>query len=219
MTMNNNMNHTEQLPVVDPRDPRYTDASDAFTTDVPKFQSRESTPVQPQQPQRTAPPAPPQEPKRTPPKTNGTKQKKRKTGVFQNNMTPAYIALTVLTIGVNFLFVYMLFYTTRFSAVSKDIFTKVNLAAMLALLFLDVIVFIAIRSKKVWAFILSCLCLVLAVGGGGYAGYMLTRVDENLEKITSREKTTEVKTSQSLRQKVSRPNMWNTTVSQITSQL
>ena len=194
MTMNNNMNHTEQLPVIDPRDPRYTDASDAVTTDVPKFQNRESTPVQPQQPQRTAPPAPPQEPKKTP-KTSGAKQKKKKKGVFQNNMTPAYIALTVLTIGVNFLFVYMLFYTTQFSAVSKDLFTKVNLAAMLALLFLDVIVFIAIRSKKIWAFILSCLCLVLAVGGGGYAGYMLTRVDENLEKITSREKTTEVKTS------------------------
>lgn len=186
MTNYDNMNHTEQLPVIDPQ---YSQKSEAVTTNVPKFTSQ---PVPPQEPPRAP------EPQRIPASDPGPGKRpvrEKKKGVFKGNMTPAYIGLTVLTIAVNFLVIYMLFYTTRFSAVSKDLFTKINLAAMLVLLFIDVLVFITIRSKKIWAFILSCLCLALAVGGGGYAGYMLTRVDQNLEKITSREKTTEVKTS------------------------
>ena len=132
---------------------------------------------------------------------SSTKQKapkktvKKKKGIFRKNMTPSYIALTVLAIAMNALVIYALFHTTQFSALGKDVFIKVNLAAMFVLLLIDILVFVAIRSKKIWAFMLSVVVLVAGVGVGGYATYLLKRVDANLEKMTSREKTTEVKTS------------------------
>ncbi|MBQ3461143.1 MAG: LCP family protein [Solobacterium sp.] len=187
MTMNN-MNHTEKLPIIDPQDPGYANYPDGVTTDVPKFQSSPtSIPVPEPEPVRAPQPpssSGPQEPK-----------KKPKKGVFRGNMTPAYIILTILSIAMNVLLVYVLFHTTRFSALGTDKFILINIVALAVLLLIDILVFVAIRSKKIWAFIISCLCLVLAVGGGGYANYVLTRVNANLEKITSREKTTEVKTS------------------------
>lgn len=194
MTMNN-MDHTQELPVIqaDVHLPEYPDQE---TTNVPNFRS---TPAEPEiQSPAPQPPAPPKKTsggsKKSAPKKQPA-QKKQKKGIFKKNMTPAYAVLAALTIIMNILFVYELFYTTRFSAVSKDTFALVNIVAMLVLLVIDVLVFITIRSKKIWAFALSVLCLVLGIGAGGYAGYLLTRVNDNLEKITGREKTTEVKTS------------------------
>ena len=118
MTNYDNMNHTEQLPVIDPQ---YSQKSEAVTTNVPKFTSQ---PVPPQEPPRAP------EPQRIPASEPGPGKRpvrKKKKGVFKGNMTPAYIGLTVLTIAVNFLVIYMLFYTTRFSAVSKDLFTKIKM--------------------------------------------------------------------------------------------
>ena len=129
--------------------------------------------------------------------SNGSnnRRKKQKKGVFRRNMTLPYIILTILAVAMNVLFVYALFYTTRFSALSTDKFVLVNVVAMIILLLIDIILFIAIRTKKIWAFVVSVLCLVLGIGAGGYAGFVLTKVNDNLEKITGREKTLEVKTS------------------------
>ena len=158
MTMNN-MNHTEKLPIIDPQDPGYANYPDGVTTDVPKFQSSP-----------TSIPVPEPEPVRAPqpPSSSGPQdpKKKPKKGVFRGNMTPAYIILTILSIAMNVLLVYVLFHTTRFSALGTDKFILINIVALAVLLLIDILVFVAIRSKKIWAFIISCLCLVLAVGGG-----------------------------------------------------
>lgn len=186
MTMNN-MDHTEDIPVVKVKLPEYEDAE---TTNVPNFRSfPEPEPVT----VSNTPPAP-EPPKKSNPNRSAAKKPKKK-GSFTRNMTPAYIIVALFTIVLNALVVYELLYTTRFSAIGKEQFILINIGAALVLLVIDIIVFAAIRSKKIWAFAVSILCLCLGIGAGGYAGYLLTRVNENLEKITSREKTTEVKTS------------------------
>jgi len=77
------------------------------------------------------------------------------------NLVPGNIALTCAAIILTLLVIYSLFYTTRFSALSKTLFVKVNMIAMLALLIVDLMVFLAIRTKKLAVFITAAVTLVL----------------------------------------------------------
>lgn len=124
------------------------------------------------------------------------KNKKRRSGYrFSYKITPFNIALTVLTVIANVLVIYALFYSTRFSALSQDIFIKVNLGAMILLLVVDFLVFLAIRTKSVIVFILAVLAMLINTGIGAYSGYALTKVDTNLEEITAKEHDTDVNVS------------------------
>lgn len=111
------------------------------------------------------------------------------------NLVPGNIALTCAAIILTLLVIYSLFYTTRFSALSKTLFVKVNMIAMLALLIVDLMVFLAIRTKKLAVFITAAVTLVLSIIFGGYAGWALTRVDSNLEEITAKEHDTDINVS------------------------
>lgn len=105
------------------------------------------------------------------------------------------VVLTILTILVNIAFIVELFYVTKYSALSKGIFIKVNVAALVVLLLVDILVFFSIRLKNLVLMIIST-CLLIAGGGtGGYAAYALLRVDKSVNDITKTEYTKSVNTS------------------------
>lgn len=105
------------------------------------------------------------------------------------------VVLTILTILVNIAFIVELFYVTKYSALSKGIFIKVNVAALMALLLIDILVFFSIRLKNFVLMIIST-CLLIAGGGtGGYAAYALLKVDKSVNDITKTEYTKSVNTS------------------------
>lgn len=105
------------------------------------------------------------------------------------------VVLTILTILVNIAFIVELFYVTKYSALSKGIFIKVNVAALVVLLLVDILVFFSIRLKNLVLIIIST-CLLIAGGGtGGYAAYALLKVDKSVNDITKTEYTKSVNTS------------------------
>ena len=105
------------------------------------------------------------------------------------------VVLTILTILVNIAFIVELFYVTKYSALSKGIFIKVNVAALVVLLLIDILVFFSIRLKNLVLMIIST-CLLIAGGGtGGYAAYALLKVDKSVNDITKTEYTKSVNTS------------------------
>ena len=123
------------------------------------------------------------------------KPKQQKPRTFRKDMTIWNVLLVLFTIALHFIVVFSLFYTTRFSALSKDVFTKVNLAVMAVLLILDILVWFAIRTKKIIPFVVSVATLVFSAAGGTYAAYALTKVDTNLTEITAKEHDTDINVS------------------------
>ena len=116
-------------------------------------------------------------------------------GIFHNDMTMINVLLTVVTVCLNILVIYILFYTTRFSALDKGIFTKINLAVMAVLLIIDILVWLSIRTKKIAVFITAVAALVISTAVGAYGAYAVTKVDTNLEVITAKEHDTDINIS------------------------
>mgnify|MGYP004461974745 CR=1 FL=1 len=127
------------------------------------------------------------------PVLNEQPEKPKKTP--KKSYTAWNVVLTILTILVNIAFIVELFYVTKYSALSKGIFIKVNVAALVVLLLVDILVFFSIRLKNLVLMIIST-CLLIAGGGtGGYAAYALLRVDKSVNDITKTEYTKSVNTS------------------------
>ncbi len=129
-----------------------------------------------------------------PPKNKNGKKKPKK-GQFKKDPTVLNIVVTIFTIVANVLVTLVLFNTTRFSAVGKNIFLIINLVALVLLVLLDILVILMIRTKKVVMFVISCVVLSLFVGVGGYGIYALGRVNTNVNKITGDTKEEEVSAS------------------------
>ncbi len=129
-----------------------------------------------------------------PPKNKNGKKKPKK-GQFKKDPTVLNIVVTIFTIVANVLVTLVLFNTTRFSAVGKNIFLIINLVALVLLVLLDVLVILMIRTKKVVMFVISCIVLALFVGVGGYGVYAFGRVNTNVNKITGDTKEEEVSAS------------------------
>ena len=129
-----------------------------------------------------------------PPKNKNGKKKPKK-GQFKKDPTVLNIVVTIFTIVANVLVTLVLFNTTRFSAVGKNIFLIINLVALVLLVLLDVLVILMIRTKKVVMFVISCVVLALFVGVGGYGVYAFGRVNTNVNKITGDTKEEEVSAS------------------------
>ena len=129
-----------------------------------------------------------------PPKNKNGKKKPKK-GEFKKDPTVLNIVVTIFTIVANVLVTLVLFNTTRFSAVGKNIFLIINLVALVLLVLLDVLVILMIRTKKVVMFVISCVVLALFVGVGGYGVYAFGRVNTNVNKITGDTKEEEVSAS------------------------
>ncbi|MCR4951097.1 MAG: LCP family protein [Solobacterium sp.] len=105
------------------------------------------------------------------------------------------IALAAVTVILTILVIYELFYTTRFSALSKEVFRRINIGMMLILIIIDLLVLLAIRTRKRFVRIAAALTLTVCTVAGGYAGWILTRVDKNLDNITDTVITEDVATS------------------------
>ncbi len=121
--------------------------------------------------------------------TSARRKKKTVVPVWAN------IVMTGAAILVTLFVIFELFYTTRFSALSQRLFIKINLIAMIILLIIDLLVFLAIRTKKLPVLIAAAVALVLSVSVGGYAAYALTKVDTNLTEITAKEHDTDINVS------------------------
>ena len=128
-------------------------------------------------------------------KNTNKKKKQPKKGEFKKDTTVLNIIVTVLTVIANVLVTLILFNTTRFSSLSKNIFLIINVVALILLVFLDVLVIMMIRTKKVAMFVITCIVLSMFVGVGGYGYYALGRVNTNVNKITGDTKEEEVSAS------------------------
>ncbi len=129
-----------------------------------------------------------------PPKNKKGKKQPKK-GEFKKDPTVLNVVVSIFTIVANILVTFVLFNTTRFSAVGKNIFLIINLVALVLLVLLDILVILMIRTKKVVMFVISCIVLCLFVGVGGYGTYALSRVNTNVQKITGDTKEEEVSAS------------------------
>ena len=122
------------------------------------------------------------------------KQPKKKKG--KRTVSPGWnIVLTVLAIFINVAFVAEMFYVTKYSALSKDMFIKINLAVLVVLLVIDALLFFSIRLKKIALMVLSTCLIIAGTGVGGYAAYALLRVNKSVNDITNAEYTKSVNTS------------------------
>ncbi len=123
------------------------------------------------------------------------KEKKLKKKKKKTQYLPWAIILTILAILTTIAFVFEMFYVTKYATLSASIFTKINLIALVVLLVIDILVFIAIRLRNKWVLGFMTMVLIAAGAIGGYAGYALTRVQTNINEITATERTTEVTAS------------------------
>ncbi len=111
--------------------------------------------------------------------------KKKKRFVFKKDTTVLNVIMTILTVLANILVLYLLFGTTRFSAVSRDLFIKINIGVLIALLIIDVLIIFMIRTKKIYLFVISLLCGAVFIAVGGYGVYALSRVNKSIDKVTA----------------------------------
>lgn len=120
---------------------------------------------------------------------NGSNKTKKKP---KRKYTRWYIILTVLTIIVNIAFIAEMFYVTQFSALSKDVFIKINVIALVVLLIIDILVFVSIRIKKLLLIVITSCLLIVSTGIGGYAAYALLNVNKSVSDMTSKNYTKSV---------------------------
>ncbi len=125
-------------------------------------------------------------------KKNRNGKKKNKDG---NQHFGWSVILIILAIVVNLAFIFEMFYVTKYSTLATDVFVKLNIVAMVALLVIDFLVFLSVRIKN--KILLGLVSVVLVASGalGAYAGYALTRVSANVTEITASEHTEEANAS------------------------
>ena len=128
-------------------------------------------------------------------KNTNKKKKQPKKGEFKKNPLALNIIVTIITIIANVLVTLVLFNTTRFSSLSQNIFLAINIGVLAALILLDLLVILMIRTRKIAMFVITCVVLSLFVGVGGYGFYALGRVNNNVNKITAETKEEEVSAS------------------------
>lgn len=116
--------------------------------------------------------------------------KKAKKGTFNKNPKTLNIVMSVITIIMNILVTVMLYFTTRYAAIGKDIFLMINAGVLAVLLLIDILLIVMIRTRKIAVFVIDLLVVCLFLGVGGYGTYVLAEVNRNVDKITN---TTETK--------------------------
>ncbi len=130
------------------------------------------------------------------PKNSDEKKKKKpKKGAFKKDTTVLNIIVTIITIVMNVLVTYIMFNITKFASISQSIFLIINIGVLVALVLLDLLVILMIRTKMIYLFVMSIVVLSLFVGVGGYGFYALSRVNKNVDKITGDTKEEDVSAS------------------------
>lgn len=123
------------------------------------------------------------------------KNKKQKKNKKLKNYYNENTALAIGVIVINFLFVFIIMNTTRFSALSTKTFVLLNVALLVVLILLDVIAILAIRQKKWWLYVVNLVLVAAMLISGIYATYFLTRVNNSLNNLTDTTTETNVTTS------------------------
>lgn len=146
---------------------------------------------------------PKQEVKKPKKKSNNNKKKqepkKEEKNIFKKEWSKdPFVLNVVVTIGtviLNLLIAIVLFNTTRFASISTNIFLYLNLGILIALILVDLLVILMIRTKKIFLFVISAIIVSLLVGVGGYSFYALGRVNKSVTNITSETKEETVSAS------------------------
>lgn len=118
-----------------------------------------------------------------------------------NNNKPMYpsakktawsFALVLISIVVNILAACILIYISNYSALSKNVFIWLNVGILVALLVIDVLVFISVRQMNkivsIISSILLCVCLIVC----GYGSYVCLRIQANIDSMTAVDQVQEV---------------------------
>lgn len=136
-----------------------------------------------------------EEPVQQPKKSSKKPKKPAKKGTFKKNPKGLNIVMTVITIIVNVLVTFMMFSVTRYAAISADIFLKINIGVLIVLLLIDVLLVVMIKTRKVAVFVIDLLVLCLFLGVGGYGTYIISSVNNSVDKITTTSTEKEVSAS------------------------
>jgi LCP family protein required for cell wall assembly len=107
-------------------------------------------------------------------------------------MTAWNIVLVVLTILANILVAFVLIYISNYSALSKNIFIWVNVGTLAVLLLIDLLVYFSIRSMNKKVYIIAAVILCASLAAGSYGTYVSTRVQNNIDNMTSSTQTSDV---------------------------
>lgn len=130
-----------------------------------------------------------------PKNADGKKKKQQKKGAFKKDTTVLNIIVTIITVVMNVLVTYIMLNITKFASISQSIFLMINIGVLIALVLLDLLVILMIRTKMIYLFVMSIVVLSLFVGAGGYGFYALNRVNKNVDKITGDTKEEDVSAS------------------------
>lgn len=95
------------------------------------------------------------------------------------------IVMTLFTVLTNVLVAYVLVYISNYAALSKNIFIWINVGFLVGLLIIDFLTFLSIRVMKTRFYVISAVALCLFLAFGGYGTYVATRVQTNIDNITS----------------------------------
>lgn len=121
--------------------------------------------------------------------------KKAKKGTFNKNPKTLNIVMSVITIIMNILVTVMLYFTTRYAAIGKDIFLMINAGVLAVLLLIDILLIVMIRTRKIAVFVIDLLVVCLFLGVGGYGTYVLAEVNRSVDKVTTTNTDKEVSAS------------------------
>lgn len=135
-----------------------------------------------------------------PPINNSSSKKNKKgkdpkKGQFKKNPTALNIVVTLFTIIMNALVVFIMMNVTRYASISKNIFLAMNIGVLAALILLDLLIILMIRTKKVVLFVVSTLVVCLFLGAGGYGVYAINRANTSVNNLTATTKEENVSAS------------------------
>ena len=106
-----------------------------------------------------------------------------------------YMTIVLLTILINAVLIFELFYITKYAALSHKMFMMINYCGVAALLLMDLLIFMTVKEKKTVLIIISCILIVIAGAGSGVAGVALAKLDSTVDKITATDYSVSVSTS------------------------
>lgn len=124
-----------------------------------------------------------------PPVNDTPRQNKKnnepKKGQFKKDPKVLNVIVTIFTIIMNVLVTFIMMNITRYASFSKNIFLAINIGVLAALLLLDLLVILMIRTKKIALFVISTLVVCLFLAGGGYGAYAVTRANNSVDNLTA----------------------------------
>ncbi len=92
--------------------------------------------------------------------------------------------VTLLALLMNAGLMYLILRVSRFANVSRELFVKANMAALVLIAFVDLLALTTIIFKKKFMYVLSILLLCLTTGVSGYGVYAIESVEQSLENLT-----------------------------------